>query len=219
MRTLGWRAGLATTLLVAGLGAGAQTAWADGTPAGVADLGSADFTKAGTTITVPALAPCGVDSAASASSTVVRKTGLTFGGGTSSCVTTVVDPDTDETTTKSQATGKDFELSALVSVGGPRIKLRSYQVTCTATQTGTNVSWSFSGLSGISGLPSPVPANYTKAITKPNNGPVLADAVFNIVQQPGDGSISMTMLRITFAPASGITGSVALGNAACSPTP
>ena len=218
MRTLAWRTGLATMLLVAGLGAGAQTAWAD-TPAGVADLGSADFTKAGTTITVPALAPCGVDSATSASSSVVKKTGLTFGGGTSSCVTTVVDPETDVTTTKSQATGKDFELSALLSVGGPRIRLHSYQVTCTATQTGTNASWTFTGLSGISGLPSPVPTNYTKAITKPNNGPVLANAVFNILDQPGDGSIALTMLRITFAPASGITGSVTLGSTACSLTP
>ena len=218
MRTLAWRTGLATMLLVAGLGAGTQTALAD-TPAGVADLGSADFTKAGTTITVPTLAPCGVDSAASASSSAVRKTGLTFGGGSTSCVTTVVNPETEETTTKSQATGTDFELSALVSAGGPRIRLHSYQVTCTATQTGTNASWTFAGLSGISGLPSPVPTNYTKAITKPNNGPVLANAVFNILQLPGDGSISMTMLRITFAPASGITGSVTLGNAACSPTP
>ena len=216
MRAL--RVGLAAALVVAGIGAGVQAAWAD-TPAGVADLGSADFTKAGTTITVPSLAPCTVDGTASASSTVVRKTGVTFGGGNSSCTRTVVDPDNEVTTTTSTATGKDFELSALVSTGGPRIKLRSYQVTCTATQTGTHAQWTFSGLIGISGLPSPVPANYVKPITKPNNGPLLANAEFNIQDQPGDGSISLTMLRITFAPASGITGSLTLGNTACAPTP
>src|SRR5439155_10583560 len=135
---------------------GAGVAAAD-TPAGVADLGSAEFTKAGTVITVPTLAPCRVDGVASAMSASVKKTGLTFGGGTSSCTTTVVDPETEATTTKSEATGKDFELSALVSVGGPRIKQRSYKVTCTATQNGTNANWTFSGLTGIGSLPSPVP--------------------------------------------------------------
>jgi hypothetical protein len=218
MRTLAWRSGLTTLLLAAGLAAGTQSAMAD-TPAGAADLGSADFTKAGVTTTVPTLAPCTLDGAASTSSGVVKKTGLTFGGGTSSCTTTIVDPDNEVTTTTAKATGKDFELSALVSLGGPRIRLHTYQVTCTATQTGTNASWTFSGLSGISGLPSPVPTDYAKPITKGTSGPVLADAVFNIQNVPGDGSIAVTMLRITFAPASGMTGSVTLGSAACSPTP
>jgi hypothetical protein len=203
-------------VLVAGLWTGVGTATAD-TPAGRADLGSADFTKAGTVVTVPALAPCSVDGAASANSASVKKTGISFGGGTSSCVVTVVDPETQVTTSKSQATGKDFELSALVSVGGPRIRLRSYEVTCTATQDGTNASWKFGGMTGIGALPSPVPENYPKAITK--NGAVLANAVFNIVDKPGDGSVALTMLRIDFAPASGITGSVTLGSTACSPTP
>jgi hypothetical protein len=218
MHTLAWRTGLVTMLLVAGFGAGAQTAMAD-TPAGVADLGSADFTKAGITITVPTVAPCTLDGTATASAGILRKTGITFGGGTSSCTTTIVDPETDVTTTKSRANGTDFELSALVSAGGPRIRLRSYQVSCTATQTGTNSSWGFSGMTGIGALPSPVPVNYTKPITKGSTGPVLANAVFNIQDIPGDGSISLTMLRISFEPASGITGTVTLGSAACSPTP
>lgn len=207
-----------TVLVAAGIGAGFQVASAD-TPAGVADLGSAEFTKAGTTSTVPTLAACSVDGAASASSTVVKKTGISFGGGTSSCTRTVVDPDNDVTTTKSTATGKDFELSALVSAGGPRIRMRSYTVTCTATQDGTHVQWTFSGLTGISGLPSSIPAGYVKPIKKGVNGPVLANAVFNISEQPGDGSISLTMLRITFTPDSGISGSVTLGSTACAPTP
>lgn len=218
MRNLVLRTGLVTILVAAGIGAGFQTASAD-TPAGVADLGSADFTKGGTTVSVPTIAPCDVDGVASASSTAVKKTGITFGGGTSSCTRTVVDPDNEGTTTKSTATGKDFELSALLSVGGPRIKLRSYTVTCTATQDGTNSKWTFSGLTGISGLPSSIPAGYVKPIKKGVNGPVLANAEFNISEQPGDGSISLTMLRITFAPDSGITGSVTLGSTACAPTP
>lgn len=204
-------------LVAGGLAAGAGSASAD-TPPGVADLGSADFTKAGTTIAVPVLAPCSVDGATTASSPIVKKTGITFGGGSSSCVTTVVDPENEETSTKSTATGKDFELSALVSAGGPRIRLRSYTVTCTATQNGTNANWTFSGLSGIGALPSSVPANYTKPIKK-SSGTVLANAVFNIVDTPGDGSISLTMLKITFTPDSGITGSVTLGSTACAPTP
>src|SRR2546429_7620033 len=205
MRTLTWRAGLTAMLLTFGLCTGAVAASAD-IPAGAADLGSADFTKAGTTITVPTLAPCILDGMASASSSAVAKAGLTFGGGTSSCTTTVVDPDNDVTTTSSKATGKNFELSALISLGGPRIRLSSYSVTCNATQNGTNASWTFSGLSGIGSLPTTGPMNYTKPITKGGTGPVLANAIFNIQEIPGGGSMSLTMLRIEFAPASGITG-------------
>jgi hypothetical protein len=43
--------------------------------------------------------------------------------------------------------------------------------------------------------------------------------VFNIQNLPGDGSIGLTMLRITFLPASGISGQVVLGHTSCSPTP
>ena len=214
MRTLGCLAVFTAALVCVA----APPAAAD-TPAGAADLGSADFTKAGTTVTVPTLAPCSVDGAETASSGVVKKTGLTFGGGTSSCTTTVVSEDDGTTATSSKANGKDFELSALVSLGGPRIKLRSYSVTCDANQSGTNARWSFSGMTGISALPSPVPAGYTRAITKGSAGPVLANAIFNIQSKPGDGSIAITMLRIEFAPASGITGSVTLGTAGCTPTP
>jgi hypothetical protein len=73
-------------------------------------------------------------------------------------------------------------------------------------------------MTGISGLPSPVPPNHTTPITK-RNGTVLANAVFNIVDRPGGGTIGVTLLRITFAPASGIDGSVTVGTTTCSPTP
>ncbi|WP_033291123.1 hypothetical protein [Amycolatopsis jejuensis] len=212
------RAGLATVVLMAGgLLAGAGTA-AAATPAGVADLGGANFTKGSTTVAVAPLAPCAVEGPTSGTSNAVLKTGVTFGGGTSSCTTEVTDPANDVTTTTSTATGKNFELSALVSAGGKRIKLGSYTVTCKATQNQTNANWTFSGLSGITGLPSPMPANYAKPLTK-TDGTVLATAVFNGQSLPGDGSIDLTMLRIDFAPASGITGSVTVGHTACSPTP
>jgi hypothetical protein len=53
------------------------------------------------------------------------------------------------------------------------------------------MNWTFSGLSGISGLPAEYPPGYTKPITD-SNGTVLANAVFNIQQLPGNGVISLT---------------------------
>ncbi|WP_037360051.1 hypothetical protein [Amycolatopsis orientalis] len=212
------RAALATAALAAtGLLSAAGTAAAD-TPAGVADLGNATFTKAGSAISIPTQAPCAVEGPTSASATPVSRLGVTFGGGTSSCTTEVTDPANDVTTTTSTAAGNNFELSALVSAGGKRIRISSYTVTCKATQAGTNANWTLSGLTGISGLPSPIPANYTKPLTK-SDGTLLANAVFNIQTMPGDGSMTLTMLRIDFAPASGATGSVTVGHTACSPTP
>ena len=202
---------LATTVL------GAGSAAADA-PAGTADLGSAHFTRSGTTIDVPALAPCAVDATASAASGPVVRPGVSFGGGTSSCTRTVVDPNADTTATTSTLRGQNFELSALVGTGGPRIKLAQYQLTCTGEQNRTSANWSFGGLSGMAALPSPVPANYTRPITRAD-GTLLATAVFNAVSQPGDGSTSVTLLTITFAPASGLVGSVTLGEVACSVTP
>jgi hypothetical protein len=215
--TIARRAGLAGTLLVAGLCAGVAPAQAAPQP-GVANIGSASFTKAGSTITVPTQGHCSVDGPTSATAQVVTKPGITFGGGTSSCTTTVTDPDTDATATTSTATGKNFELSALVSAGGPRVKLSTFTVKCAATQTQTNANWSYGGMSGIPNPPSPVPVGYVSPIKK-SNGTVLANAVFNIQNLPGDGSIGLTMLRIDFLPASGISGQVVLGHTSCSPTP
>ena len=188
------------------------------TPAGEADLGSASFAKAGLNVSIPTLAACLVDSTSSASSGPVIQPGVTFGGGTTSCTRTVVDPDNDITSTTSTVKGQDFELSALVSLGGPRIRIAQYQLTCTGTQGHTSADWGFSGLSGLPALPSPVPANYAQTINRAD-GTVLATAVFNIVNQPGDGSTSMTMMTITFAPDSGLSGSVTVGDTACTPTP
>jgi hypothetical protein len=215
--TIARRGALAGTLILAGLAVTAAPAQAAPQP-GVAQIGSAEFTKGDVAIKVPVQGKCSVDGPTSATAQKVTKTGITFGGGTSSCTTTVTDPETDATSTKSTATGKDFELSALVSAGGPRIKLSTYTVTCTATHTQTNANWGYGGMSGIPNPPSPVPVGYTAPLKK-SNGTVLANAVFNIQNLPGDGSIGLTMLRITFLPASGISGQVTLGHTSCSPTP
>ncbi|MEU4246098.1 hypothetical protein AB0F15_01660 [Amycolatopsis sp. NPDC026612] len=214
--TMARRAGLAGTLAVAALAVTAPAQAA--TQPGVAHIGSAEFTKAGTTIKVPTQGHCSLDGPTSATAQPISKPGITFGGGSSSCTTTVTDPNTDATSTKSTATGKNFELSALVTAGGPRVKLGSFTVTCEATQTQTSANWTYGGLSGIPNPPSPVPVGYVSPIKKAN-GTVLANAVFNTQNLPGDGSIGLTMLRIDFLPASGISGQVTLGHTSCSPTP
>ena len=208
---------LAGTLAAAGLVVIPAPAQAAPQP-GVANIGSAEFTKAGSTIKVPVQGHCSINGPASATAQAVSKPGITFGGGTSSCTTTVTDPNASATTTTSTATGKNFELSALVSAGGPRIKLSTFTVACTATHTKTNANWTFGGMSGLTKLPSPVPAGYVSPVKKPD-GTVLANAVFNIQNLPGDGSVGLTMLRIDFLPASGISGRVTLGHTSCSPTP
>ncbi|MDT8909857.1 hypothetical protein [Amycolatopsis sp. PS_44_ISF1] len=186
--------------------------------AGLADLGGADFTKASARVTVPTLAPCAVGGPVSGSSGPVARSGLSFGGGTTTCGTETTDPASHLTTRTSTANGKNFELSALVGAGGPRLRLSGYTATCAATRTQTHASWSLSGLSGTAALPSPVPANYVRPLTS-SNGTVLANAVFNVQTLPGDGSVSLTMLRFDLLPASGSTGSVTVGRTACSPTP
>jgi hypothetical protein len=188
------------------------------TPAGEADLGSAHFVDDGTTVDIPTLAGCLVDSTGSASSGPVSGQGVSFGGGTSSCIRKVVDPSQNITSTTATVTGQNFGLSALVSVGGPRIDIAHYDLTCAGTQGHTSGSWGFSGMSGVPALPSPVPANYIQTISGAD-GTALATLVYNTLTQPGDGSTSMTMLTITFAPASGASGTVTVGDAACTPTP
>jgi hypothetical protein len=204
--------------LVAGTLAASATAAAADTQAGEADLGSASFVRSGTTVDVPALASCHVDSTDSASSDPVVLAGITFGGGNDSCTRAVVDPDSNTTSTSSTVKGQNFELSALTNVGGPRIAIAQYQLSCTGSLGHTAANWGFSGLSGLPALPSPVPVDYAQTISAADGTP-LATAVFNIVDQPGGGATSLTMLTITFAPASGMSGSVTVGHAECTPTP
>ncbi|MGW5054692.1 hypothetical protein [Actinokineospora sp. NPDC004072] len=205
---------------VIALAATAAPATAATTPAGVADTGSAAYGGAGGQVAIDPIAPCSVDGPTSGSSGVRSASGVTFGGGTSSCTRTDIDPATHTTQTVSTATGTGFELSALVPVGGPRIRIAEWTVTCTGSPTGTHVSWSYEGMSGLSALPDPVPVNYVREI-RAADGTLLATATFNAVTRPSpnDGSIGLTMLRIRFQPGSGLDGEVRLGSTACSPTP
>ena len=213
------RVGAVTAALALGLVTAAPPASA-ANPAGVASVGSAEFSKAGTRVTVEPLAPCAVDGTTSNSSAAVSRTGIRFGAGTSSCTTTVVDPDNATTKTTSEAHGTAFELSALVSVGGPRLRVAKWKVTCTGTESGTGAGWAADGLQGFPGLPEQIPANYPHEV-KSGDGTVLAVATFGetILPEPNDGSIALNMLHLRFTEASGLTGDVVLGATACTPTP
>ena len=186
--------------------------------AGEADLGSASFVRSGARVDVPSLASCLVDGTESAASDPVVLPGLTFGGGNDSCTRAVIDPNRNTTATGATVDGRNFELSALTTVGGPRISIAQYQLTCTGTPGGTKANWGLSGLAGLPALPSPVPANYPRTIVRADGTP-LASAVFNVLDQPGGGATGITMLTITFLPASRISGSVTVGHAECTPTP
>ncbi|GAA1344553.1 hypothetical protein [Saccharothrix algeriensis] len=189
-------------------------------PAGVASVGAADFTRAGQRVVVPVLARCAVEGPTSASSPAVSEPGIRFGAGTSSCTTTVLDAQQHTTRTQSVAEGSDFELSALVPAGGPRLRIGKWRITCTGDQAGTSAGWSLGGASGFAGLPDEIPVNHLHEV-KDSAGAVLARITFNevLVPEPNDGSIAMNVLRLRFTEASGATGEVVLGSVACSPTP
>ncbi len=216
-QTLARRAGAvaaALAICVAGIPAYAAT------PAGVASVGSANFTKAGRQVVVPTLAPCSVGGPTTASSTAVSEPGIRFGPGTSTCATTVVDPANNTTETTSVAEGGAFELSALMSAGGPRLKVGKWKVSCTGRQNGTSGGWSLDSLTGFPGLPKEIPANYVHEV-KSVAGNVLARVTFSevILPDPNDGSLTLNLMHFRFTEDSGVTGEVIVGAAACAPTP
>ncbi|ATE52728.1 MULTISPECIES: hypothetical protein [Actinosynnema] len=211
------RVGAVIAALAAGLVSTAAPALAGEVPAGVAAVGVADYVVNGQTVTTGVLAPCSVEGVKVNASLLTVRTGVRFGPGSTTCTTTVVDPENYITTTKSEALGSQFELSALMDAGGPRLKIASWQLSCSATQEGTSAQWGISGLSGFTGLPSQLTANYTYDIKK--NGNLLAKVIFGEVTTPPDGSITMNLMRVQFQPASGVTGEVVVGSTACSPTP
>ncbi|MEY9997865.1 hypothetical protein ABIE67_009984 [Streptomyces sp. V4I8] len=191
-------------------------------PAGTASLGSVDIaTEDRAPVVIRSLARCDANGprARTAAAGAVSAPGIRFGGGNSKC-TTSVDPVSGETTTKSEAVGKSFELSGLRSVGGPAIRIRDFRVTCIATSHGTLADWTINGLSGISGLPDYIPANYVHPIRRKSDGTLLAEAVFNETTRPkaDDGRIDLNALHLKFLPESRITGEVIVGRVACSPT-
>ncbi|SDD77258.1 hypothetical protein [Actinokineospora iranica] len=194
---------------------------APATPAGVAGIGSASFTQdGGAPVEVAPLAVCSLSGPTANTAAEVSVPGLRFGGGDSTCVTTVVDPGDHITATAVEAKGRGFRLSALVPAGGPRLGFDYYRVGCTATRDGTVANWEAGGVAGFGELPNPVPVNHRQDITTAE-GVVLATVTFNeiVTPQRPDGSMALTMARIRFQPESGITGEVVVGAAACSPTP
>lgn len=210
------RLGFVAAALAAGLTAGAVPALA-ATPPGVASGGSAAFTRAGVRTTIPEVARCAVNGPTSATSGTITQGGVEFDGVTSTCATTVVDVEHSATTTRSEATGDRFELSALIASGGPRIVITDYRVTCTATRDGAAVSWAIGGLAGLTGLPSPVPRDHVREIR--GDGGLLATATFNEIVLSRGGGIALNMLHLRFQPGSGMTGDVVVGATACAATP
>jgi hypothetical protein len=193
-------------------------------PPGTASAGSADFAKADQTFKVEPLAVCDVNpgqaGTVTGSSPAVSRNGLKIGETSSACTTEVVNPDEFITKTRSVATGKAFELSALVAAKGPRLKIGEWKIACEATDAGTSAGWELKGMSGWTGLPQQIPSGYVHDV-KAGNGTVLARAKFTdtVFPVPNDGSLSMTLLKITFEPSSGYTGSITIGTTACTPTP
>ena len=185
------------------------------TPDGVASIGSATISMAGSANQLTAVAQCNVDGQATNSTAGPSIAGVvSFGAGTTKCVKNVT-----RNTTMSTAVGTRFQLDALDQAGGPRIRLANYQVTCNATTRGTTASWQFSGLTGVGALPRNIPSNYTMWI-RGSAGQIVARAIFNEVplSHPNDGSITLNLLHIKLMPASGLSGDVIVGATACSPT-
>lgn len=193
-------------------------------PPGTASSGSADFAKADQTFKIEPLAVCNVkpDEAGTVTgaSPAVTKSGLKIGETSSTCTTEVVNQEEFITKTRSVAVGRAFELSALVAAKGPRLKIGEWKITCEATESGTAAGWELKAMSGWTGLPQQIPSGYVHEI-KASTGTVLAKAKFTdtVFPVPNDGSISMTLLKITFEPSSGYTGSITVGTTACTPTP
>ncbi|WP_245614388.1 hypothetical protein [Actinokineospora inagensis] len=196
----------------------AAPAAAVGNAPGAAHVGSVSYVKGTTTVVAAPVAPCSISGPTSGNSGTVTVNGVRFGSGTSTCTTTVTDPDSGTTSTKSEAVGKDFELSALVLLGGPRVKIANWRVTCTADEDGSTAGWSFGGLTGLATLPNPLPNNYVRELKNLLNV-TIATITFNETTIPNDGSIGLTLAHIRLLPVSGMTGDVLVGNASCSPTP
>jgi hypothetical protein len=192
---------------------------ASATAAGTASAGSASIVRSSKTIPVAPVAPCSLTGQKQGSSSGASKNGLvSYGPSSSTC-----SRDKQAHTSSSTAKGSGFSLSALQNYGGPLIKVATYQVSCTATQNGTNASWSFSGLTGVT-IPKQVPQNYTVKIKFGNT--LLADVILNevVFPDPNDGSITLNMMHIVLFPngtpphSTALSGDIYVGSAACSPT-
>lgn len=207
----------AIVAVVVGAGVVVGVAPANATAAGVASAGRADVVDDGQAVKVAPVAQCSLTGRKQATSNGANKPGIVrFGRASATC-------DASQHVSTSTAKGTDFTLSALQAYGGPTIRVASYQVGCSATTKGTNASWQFSGLTGVT-VPQRIPNNYRIQV-KSHSGAVLAVVVFNqvILPKPNDGSITMHMMHIKLFPNGvprgvAMSGDVVVGSAACSPT-
>ncbi|SMD24348.1 hypothetical protein SAMN05661093_08449 [Kibdelosporangium aridum] len=139
-----------------------------------------------------------------------------FGDGTTKCT---ADKETGRITV--EATGQRFELNALPEYGGPRIRMNDYLATCATTLNGSVARMQFSGLVGID-APKELTPNYTVLIPGDHpDDPPLAKVILNeiIVPSPPDGSITLNLMHVIFAPNGGgpITGELVVGGVYCTP--
>jgi len=190
------------------------------TAPGVASAGSAHVVRNGHTFGVADVGQCSLGGPQQGQSPGVTHVGIvSYGAATSTC-----SADLTAHTSKSTANGSAFALTALQSYGGPQIKIANYQVTCSATTNGTNASWQFSGLTGIT-VPQQVPNNFVVPV-KSAGGRLLANVILNevILPNPNDGSITLNMIHVVLFPngtppgTTPMSGDVYVGSTACSPT-
>ncbi|RSM89507.1 hypothetical protein DMH04_05820 [Kibdelosporangium aridum] len=139
-----------------------------------------------------------------------------FGDGTTKCT---ADKETGRIMV--EATGQRFELNALPEYGGPRIRMNDYLATCATTLNGSVARMQFSGLVGMD-APKELTPNYTVMIPGDHpNDPPLAKVILNeiIVPSPPDGSITLNLMHVIFAPNGGgpITGELVVGGVYCTP--
>jgi hypothetical protein len=182
---------------------------------GVASVGSANVMIGSYVNTLGAVAQCKVDSTASNSTLGSSILGVvSFGPGRSSCTRNYP---TGETTT---AIGTWFQLDALTSFGGPRIRLAYFRATCRADRFGASVDSSFSGLTGLGNVPRNIPENYTVRIIGRGGRPI-AIAILNEVKPARShrGGIVLNLLHIMLFPDGGpLRGDVIVGRTTCART-
>jgi hypothetical protein len=183
---------------------------------GVAYVGSANVTIAGYLNTLGAIAKCRVDSTADNSTSGSSIAGVvSFGPGRSSCTRSH-----GTGTTTSTAIGTRFQLDALMSLGGPRIRLADFRVTCRADRFGARVDSSFNGVTGLGDLPRIIPENYTLSIND-RGGRQIATAILNEVKPARfhRGGVALNLLHILWCPDGGpLGGDVIVGRTACART-
>ncbi|OLR89465.1 hypothetical protein BJP25_05085 [Actinokineospora bangkokensis] len=163
------------------------------------------------------LAPCAAGGPTSATTpgAASDNQSVVYGSGSTTCAT---DPATGES--RATATGRTFKLDALKPYGGPAIRVSSYSATCSTTPNGSRSSITLGGVTGLD-LPTTIPQNFSTKIpgatpTDPPLALVTANSV--VTPEPGDGSATVSALRIQFFPQGGQgSGTITLATVTCTP--